>query len=58
MEQVLQGLHWTNPLLYLVDMIVITPDFLVHLQRIEEVFRMLHRANSADGVLPDPLLKI
>ena len=41
MEQVLLGLYWKTLLLYLEDVIVISPDFDSYLQRLEEVFRQL-----------------
>ena len=44
MEQVLHGLHWKTLLLYLDDVIVISPDFDSHLQRLEEVFSRLQDA--------------
>ena len=44
MERVLQGLHWKTLLLYLVDVIVIAPDFNSHLQRLEEVLKRLRQA--------------
>ena len=40
-EQVLLGLYWKTLLLYLEDVIVISPDFDSYLQRLEEVFRQL-----------------
>ena len=44
MEQVLNGLHWKTLLLYLDDVIVISPGFDSHLQRLEEVFSRLQDA--------------
>ena len=44
MEQVLRGLHWKTVLLYLDDVIVISPDFTSHLQRLEEVLQRLQSA--------------
>ena len=44
MEQVSYGLHWKTLLLYLDDVIVISPDFGSHLQRLDEVFRSLQDA--------------
>ena len=44
MEQVLGGLHWKTALLYLDDVIVISPDFMSHLQRLEEVLQRLQSA--------------
>ena len=44
MEQVLRGLHWKTALLYLDDVIVISPDFKSHLVRLEEVLQRLQKA--------------
>ena len=44
MEQVLRDLHWKTALLYLNDVIVISPDFGSHLTRLEEVLQRLHGA--------------
>ena len=44
MEKVLHGLHWKTLLLYLDDVIVISPDFASHLERLEEVLRRLRGA--------------
>ena len=44
MEQVLRGLHWKTALLYLDDVIVISPDFPSHLLRLEEVLQRLQKA--------------
>ena len=44
MEQVLHGLHWQTLLLYLDDIIVVGPDFNIHLQRLEEVLQRLLQA--------------
>jgi transposase InsO family protein len=44
MEQVLQGLHWKTLLLYLDDIIVISPDFATHISRLEEVLARLRKA--------------
>ena len=44
MEQVLHGLHWKTLLLYLDDVIVISPDFASHLKRLEDVFERLQDA--------------
>ena len=44
MEQVLRGLHWKTALLYLDDVIVISPDFTSHLHRLEEVLQRLQSA--------------
>lgn len=38
MENVLRGLHWRTLLLYLDDVIVMSPDMDTHLERLEEVF--------------------
>ena len=45
MESVLQGLHWKTLLLYLDDIIVIAPTFEIHVNRLEEVFQRLAKAN-------------
>ena len=44
MEQVIHELHWKTLLLYLDNVIVISPDFDSHLQRLEEVFSRLQDA--------------
>ena len=44
MEKVLHGLHWKTLLLYLDDIILISPDFETHLHRLEEVFQRLQSA--------------
>ena len=44
MGQVLRGLHWKTLLLYLDDIIVISPDFATHLDRLSEVMRRLKSA--------------
>ena len=44
MEQVIHELHWKTLLLYLDNVIVISPDFDSHLQRLEEVFGRLQDA--------------
>jgi len=44
MEQVLSGLHWKTLLIYLVDVIVISPDFPTHVSRLREVFDHLRAA--------------
>ena len=44
MEQVLHGLHWKTLLLYLDDVIVVSPDFASHLKRLEDVFERLQDA--------------
>ena len=44
MEQVLHGLHWKTLLLYLDDVIIISPDFENHLQRLQDVFDRLQDA--------------
>jgi len=37
-EQVLSGLHWKTLLIYLDDVIVISPDFQTHISRLRKVF--------------------
>jgi len=44
MEQVLSGLHWKTLLIYLHDVIVISPDFATHVSRLMEVFEQLRGA--------------
>jgi len=44
MEQVLSGLHWKTLLIYLYDVIVISPDFATHVSRLREVFDQLRGA--------------
>ena len=44
MEQVLYGLKWKTFLLYLDHVIVISPDFEIHIQRLQEVFGRLQDA--------------
>jgi len=44
MEQVLSGLHWKTLLIYLDDVIVISPDFDTHVSRLREVFDRLRAA--------------
>jgi len=44
MEQVLSGLHWKTLLIYLNDVIVISPDFDTHVSRLMEVFDRLQAA--------------
>jgi len=44
MEQVLSGLHWKTLLIYLDDVIVISPDFETHVSRLREVFERLRGA--------------
>jgi len=44
MEQVLSGLHWKTLLIYLDDVIVISPDFTTHVSRLKEVFERLRGA--------------
>jgi len=44
MEQVLSGLHWKTLLIYLDDVIVISPDFTIHVSRLREVFDCLRAA--------------
>jgi len=41
MEQVLSGLHWKTLLIYLDDVIAISPDFTTHVSRLREVFDRL-----------------
>jgi len=38
MEQVLSGLHWKTVLIYLNDVIMISPDFQTHVSRLQKVF--------------------
>ena len=45
MEKVPHGLNWKTVLIYLDDLIVISPDFDSHLERLEEVLRRLRGAN-------------
>jgi len=45
MEQVLRGLHWKTLLIYLDDVIVISPDFQTHVSRLREVFERLRGAD-------------
>jgi len=44
MEQVLSGLHWKTLLIYLNDVIVISPNFDTHVSRLMEVFDRLQAA--------------
>jgi len=44
MEQVLSGLHWKTLLIYLDDVIVISPDFDTHVSQLREVFDRLRVA--------------
>jgi len=44
MEQVFSGLHWKTLLVYLDDVIVISPDFPTHVDRLREVFERLRGA--------------
>jgi len=44
MEQVLSGLHWKTLLIYLDDVIVISPDFPTHVSRPRDVFDRLRAA--------------
>ena len=44
MEKVLQGLHWKTLLLYMDDIIVVSPDFDTHISRLEEVLQRLQKA--------------
>jgi len=41
---VLSGIHWKNLLIYLHDVIVISPDFMTHVSRLREVFDKLRGA--------------
>jgi len=43
-EQVLSGLHWKTLLIYLDDVIVMSPDFPTHVSRLREVFDRLWAA--------------
>ena len=45
MEQVLKGLQWKSLLLYLDDVIVFSPDFETHLDRLGTVFARFRQAN-------------
>ena len=45
MERVLHGLQWNSLLLYLDDVIVFSPDFDTHLQRLETVLQRLEKAH-------------
>ena len=44
MEQILHGVYWNTLLLYVDNVIVISPDFDSHLQRLEKVLRRLQDA--------------
>jgi len=44
MEQVLSGLHWKTLLIYLDDVIMISPDFQTHVSHLREVFERLRGA--------------
>jgi len=44
MEQVLSGLHWKTLLIYFDDVIIISPDFDTHGNRLREVFDRLRAA--------------
>jgi len=44
MEHVLSGLHWRTLLIYLDDVIVISPDFATHVSRLWEIFDSLRTA--------------
>jgi len=44
MEQVFSRLHWKTLLVYLDDVIVISPDFPTHVSRLREVFKRLRGA--------------
>lgn len=41
----LHGLHWKTRLVYLDNILVFSPDFNIHLERLEEVFKRLQQAN-------------
>ena len=45
MEQVFSGLHWMTLLIYLDDVIVISPDFATHVSCLREVYERLRGAN-------------
>jgi len=45
MERVLSGLHWRTLLVYLDDIIVISPDFKTNVSRLGEVFERLRGAD-------------
>jgi len=45
MEQVFSGLHWKTLLVYLDDIIAISPDFKTHVSRLGEVFERLRGAS-------------
>jgi transposase InsO family protein len=45
METVMRGLQWKTLLVYLDDLIVFSKDLKTHLERLEEVFKRLRRAN-------------
>jgi len=44
MEQVLSGLHWKTLLIYLDDIIVISPNFRTHVSCLRDVFGRLRGA--------------
>jgi len=44
MEQVLSGLHWKTLLIYLDDIIAISPNFQTHVSRLREVFERIRGA--------------
>ena len=46
MERVLHGLHWKSLLLYLDDVIVISPDFETHITRLSEVLERFRDRKS------------
>jgi len=52
MEQVLSGLHWKTLLIYLDDVIVISPDFKTHVSRLLEVFDCLRAAAAGLELKP------
>jgi len=45
MEQVFSGIHWKTLLIYLDDVIVISPDFETHVSCLQEVFERLRSAS-------------
>ena len=45
MDAVLAGLRWKSCLVYLDDIIIFSPDFATHIQRLDEVFARLRQHN-------------
>jgi len=45
MEQVLSRLHWNTLLIYLDNVIYISPDFVTYVNRLREVFNRLQTAS-------------